>query len=52
MEKQALIDNGIEYVFLGDNVGARIEAPECYKKGQVDYHLISKHPLFQKGIKL
>ena len=48
--KQALINNGIEYVFLGDNVGARIEAPECYKNGHADYGLISKHPLFQKGL--
>ena len=48
--KQALINNGIEYVFLGDNIGARIEAPECYKNGKADYHLISKRPLFQKGL--
>jgi len=48
--KQALINNGIEYVFLGNNIGARIEAPECYKNKKADYHLISKHPLFQKGV--
>ena len=48
--KQALINDGIEYVFLGDNIGARIEAPECYKNEKPDYHLISKHPLFQKGV--
>jgi uncharacterized protein (DUF488 family) len=48
--KKALISSHIEYVFLGDNVGARIKAPECYKNGQVNYELISKHPLFQEGI--
>ena len=48
--KKVLVNNGIEYVFLGDNIGARIKAPECYKNGQVDYELISKHPLFQEGI--
>ena len=48
--KKILINNRIEYVFLGDNIGARIKAPECYKNGQVDYELISKHPLFQEGI--
>lgn len=48
--KKALINKRIEYVFLGDNIGARIKAPECYKNGQVDYELISKHPLFQEGI--
>ena len=48
--KKVLVTNGIEYVFLGDNVGARIKAPECYKNGQVDYKSISNHPLFQEGI--
>ena len=48
--KNYLSNKGIEYVFLGDNIGARIKAPECYRNGQVDYELISKHPLFQEGI--
>jgi uncharacterized protein (DUF488 family) len=48
--KNVLMKNGIEYVFLGDNIGARIKAPECYKNGKVDYELISKHPLFKEGI--
>jgi uncharacterized protein (DUF488 family) len=48
--RKSLINNGIEYVFLGDNMGARIKAPECYKNGQVNYELISQHPLFQTGI--
>ena len=48
--KKDLINNCIEYVFLGDNIGARIKAPECYKNGQADYELISKHHLFQEGI--
>jgi uncharacterized protein (DUF488 family) len=48
--KKALINNHIEYAFLGDNIGARIKAPECYKNGQANYELISKHPLFQEGI--
>jgi len=48
--KKALINNRIEYVFLGDKIGARIKAPECYKNGQANYELISKHPLFQEGI--
>lgn len=48
--KRDLSTNGINYVFLGNNIGARIKAPECYKNGQVVYDLISKHPLFQEGI--
>ena len=31
-------------------MGARIKAPECYRNRQVDYGLVSQHPLFQTGI--
>jgi len=48
--KKTLMNNRIEYVFLGENIGARIKAPECYKNGQANYELISEHPLFQEGI--
>jgi len=48
--KQVLKESGLEYVFLGDNLGARIEAPECYKNGKADYKQIAKHPLFQNGL--
>jgi uncharacterized protein (DUF488 family) len=48
--KKVLVSNGIEYVFLGDKIGARIKAPECYKGGKANYELISKHSLFQEGI--
>lgn len=40
----------IDYVFLGDLCGARINAKECYVNGVADYKLISKHSLFQKGL--
>ena len=39
------------YVFLGDNCGARINAPECYVDGKADYHLIAEHPTFREGLK-
>ena len=48
--KKSLAGNHVEYVFLGDYIGARIKAPECYRDGQADYGLIAKHPLFQEGI--
>ncbi|MBU3981454.1 MAG: DUF488 domain-containing protein [Proteobacteria bacterium] len=32
-----LKNNGIEYVFLGDLCGARIDANECYVNGKADY---------------
>lgn len=40
----------VAYGFLGDNCGARINAPECYIDGKADYHLIAKHPTFREGI--
>ncbi|MCK4468012.1 MAG: DUF488 domain-containing protein [Desulfobacterales bacterium] len=49
--KAKLKNSSIEYVFLGDLCGARIEAQECYKNGKADYALIAKHPKFQEGIK-
>jgi len=45
-----LIKFGIVYVFLGNNLGARIDAPECYKNGKADYDLIAKHPTFLAGL--
>jgi uncharacterized protein (DUF488 family) len=48
--KKSLAMDQIEYVFLGENIGARINAPECYRNGRADYELIAMHPLFQDGI--
>lgn len=45
-----LPDNGVHYVFLGDECGARIKAQECYIKGKADYKLIAKHPIFIHGL--
>jgi len=45
-----LTKNGVHYVFLGDECGARIKAPECYVKGKADYKLIAKHPMFVHGL--
>lgn len=48
--KITLNKNKIEYVFLGDNIGARIKSSECYVNGHADYTSISKNHLFQEGI--
>lgn len=48
--KKKLNEFGIVYVFLGNNLGARIDAPECYKNGKADYDLIAKHPTFLAGL--
>lgn len=48
--KNILKANSIEYVFLGDYLGAKIEDSTLYINGKADYNLISKHPVFQKGL--
>jgi uncharacterized protein (DUF488 family) len=46
----ALRDAGIEYVFLGQDLGARRSEPECYDDGRADYERIAGLPAFQKGL--
>src|SRR5260370_36793628 len=41
---------GIAYVFLGRELGARAEDRGCYIDGQVQYDLLARTPLFQKGL--
>jgi uncharacterized protein (DUF488 family) len=45
-----LKSNSIEYVFLGNECGARFDDATCYRNGKVDYKLISKHRRFQEGL--
>jgi uncharacterized protein (DUF488 family) len=42
--------NGIRYVFLGTELGARRDERDCYIGDRVDYDRIAKAPLFQKGL--
>lgn len=48
--RSALKANGIRYVFLGKELGARSEDECCYIDGKVQYKLLAKTPLFQSGI--
>jgi uncharacterized protein (DUF488 family) len=41
---------GIKYVFLGRELGARRDEPECYEEGKARYELIARAPLFQAGL--
>ena len=41
---------GIAYVFLGKELGARTDDPNCYENGRVKYRLIAKTKLFKEGI--
>ena len=48
--KSKLIENGIKYVFLGKELGARSSDLNCYDNNQVQYGLLAKTELFQQGI--
>lgn len=40
----------IHYVFLGRELGARPENPDCYVDGQAQYERIAATPLFAEGL--
>jgi uncharacterized protein (DUF488 family) len=48
--EQALKTRTISYVFLGDELGARRDEPECYQNGRVDYGLVAGTMAFQRGL--
>jgi uncharacterized protein (DUF488 family) len=41
---------GIQYVFLGKELGARSDDPSCYRDNKVQYDLLAKTDLFKKGL--
>jgi uncharacterized protein (DUF488 family) len=49
--KAALARMGIAYAFLGRELGARSENPDCYKQGKVQYDRLAGQPQFAEGIK-
>lgn len=48
--KQALKQAGITYGFLGRELGARSDDPNCYVKGKVQYDRLANTGLFQNGL--
>ncbi|HKH98640.1 MAG TPA: DUF488 domain-containing protein [Candidatus Sulfotelmatobacter sp.] len=42
--------SGRDYVFLGQELGARSEDPACYRDGRAQYALIARTALFGRGI--
>ena len=49
--KQSLIENGIEYVYLGRQIGGRPEGEEFYfQSGKVDYDLVAESEIYLAGI--
>lgn len=45
-----LKSNGIQYVFLGRELGARPEDRSCYESGRVQYARLAQTHLFQSGL--
>lgn len=48
--ERALKANGIKYVFLGRELGARSDDPSCYENGRVQYGRLAKTELFETGL--
>ncbi|MEA5536332.1 DUF488 domain-containing protein [Crocosphaera sp. XPORK-15E] len=48
--KRTLLDSGIKYVFLGQELGARPKDQNCYIEGKAVYEEIAKTQLFSQGI--
>src|SRR5258707_92198 len=48
--KATLRAEGIKYVFLGKELGARSDDQSCYRNGQLQYDLLAGTELFRQGI--
>ena len=48
--ERTLLQEGIKYVFLGRELGARREEPHCYDGKKARYDLIAKSSLFKSGL--
>ncbi len=49
--RQALRSEGITYIFLGQELGARSNDPSCYENGRIQYRRLAKTELFQSGLR-
>ncbi|HXM64927.1 MAG TPA: DUF488 domain-containing protein [Terriglobales bacterium] len=49
--EKALLAQGIEYRFLGKELGARSDDPRCYEAGKVQYDRLAETTLFKYGLK-
>lgn len=47
---ESLAKEGIEYLFLGEELGARSKDPACYDEGRVSYRKLAATDLFRQGI--
>ena len=42
--------NGIAYIFLGKELGARSDNADCYANGKIEFAKLQNDPLFQQGL--
>jgi uncharacterized protein (DUF488 family) len=47
---ESLAEQGIEYLFLGEELGARSKDRSCYDEGRVSYRKLAATDLFRQGI--
>ena len=48
--RQALRQSGLQYVFLGKELGARSDDPACYENGKIRYDRVAETDLFGEGL--
>jgi uncharacterized protein (DUF488 family) len=48
--ERSLKAEGIRYVFLGRELGARSDDPSCYEKGRVQYARLARTDAFRQGM--
>lgn len=48
--KQSLANKGVDYIFLGEELGARSKDEACYEHGRVSYRKLAATPQFHRGL--
>jgi uncharacterized protein (DUF488 family) len=48
--QQNLRQGGINYVYLGEELGARSKNQDCYRFGKVQFDLLAREPKFLEGV--
>jgi uncharacterized protein (DUF488 family) len=46
----AIEEQGIRYVYMGDQLGGQPDNPTCYVDGKVDYAAVKRLPAYREGI--
>lgn len=49
--QKALREDAIQYVFMGQELGARPDDPSCYEAGRVQYRRLAERKQFKEGLR-